>query len=92
MARLDMAVEHGQTLAVAKANFETAINEARGQYPRWIQRVNWSVDRTMVDVAGPGFDVRLSYDDRKVYARGTIPLAVKLLEVPIQAFLSRVLK
>ncbi len=64
----------------------------RSQYGRWIHRVEWSPDRTAVSVAGTGFDVRLSYDERKVYARGTIPMAVKLLEGPITAFVARALK
>jgi len=46
----------------------------------------------VASVAGTGFDVRLSYDDRKVYARGTIPMALKLLEGPIKAFVARALK
>ncbi len=92
MARLEMAVEHGQAPEAARENFEKAVAAARSQYGRWIHRVEWSEDRTAVDVAGPGFDVRLSYDDRKVYARGTIPMAVKLLEGPIKAFVARALK
>jgi hypothetical protein len=92
MAQLDMAVEHGQTAEGARANFEKAIAAARSRYGSWIQRLEWSPDRTSVSVAGTGFDVRLSYDDRMVYARGTIPMAVKLLEGPIKAFIARALK
>jgi hypothetical protein len=92
MAKLDMAVEHGQTPEAARENFEKAVAAAGSQYARWIRRLEWSPDRTAVDVGGTGFDVRLSYDDRKVYARGTIPMAVKLLEGPIKAFIARALK
>ena len=92
MAQLDMAVEHGQTAEAARENFEKAIAAAQSQYGRWVRRLEWSPDRTAVNVAGTGFDVRLSYDDRKVYARGTIPMAVKLLEAPIKAFIARALK
>ena len=92
MAKLDMAVEHGQTAEAARENFEKAIAAAQSQYGRWVRRLEWSPDRTSVDVSGAGFDVRLSYDDRKVYARGTIPMAVKLLEAPIRAFIARALK
>jgi hypothetical protein len=45
-----------------------------------------------VKVSGAGFDVQLSHDDRKVYARGTIPMAIKLLEAPIKAFIARALE
>jgi hypothetical protein len=92
MAQLDMGIEHGQATEVARANFERAIAAAQSRFGAWIQRLEWSPDRTSVDVAGAGFDVRLSFDDRKVYARGTIPIAVKLLEGPIKAFVARALK
>ena len=92
MAQLDMAVEHGQTLEAARENFEKAVAAAQTKYGTWIRRMDWSPDRTAVNVAGTGFDVRLSYDDRKVYARGTIPMALKLLEGPIRAFVARALE
>ena len=92
MAQLDIAVEHGQTAEAARENFEKAIAAAHSQYGRFIRRLDWSPDRTSVGVAGTGFDVRLSYDDRKVYAQGTIPVAAKLLEVPIRAFIGRALR
>ncbi len=92
MAKLDMAVDHGQTPEAARENFEKAVAAASAQYARWFHRLEWSGDRTAVDVSGPGFDVRLSYDDRRVYARGTIPMALKLLQGPIQAFITRALK
>ncbi len=92
MAHLDIGVEHGQALDAARRNFEKGIAAAQSHYGRWIQKLEWSPDRTAVDASGAGFDVRISYDDRKVYARGTIPIAAKLLEGPIKAFLARALK
>ena len=92
MAQLDMAVEHGQTPEAARENFEKAIAAARTKYGRGFD--GWTGRRTGRPSASPatGFDVRLSYDDRKVYARGTIPMAPKLLEGPIRAFVARALK
>jgi hypothetical protein len=87
-----MTVEHGQTAEGARANFEKAIGAAHVQYGRWIQKVEWSPDRTAVNVSGTGFDVRLSFDERKVYARGTVPMVAKLLEAPIKVFLARALR
>jgi hypothetical protein len=92
MAKLDMAVEHGQTVEVARENFAKAIAAAQSRYSRWIESLEWSPDRTAVAVSGTGFDVRISFDDRKVYAQGTIPMAAKLLEAPIKAFLAQALK
>jgi hypothetical protein len=79
MAQLDMAVEQGQTLE----NFEKAVAAARTEYGTWIRRMDWSPDQTAITAitaAGTGFDVRLSYDDRKVYACGSIPMALKRLD------------
>jgi len=92
VAQLDIAVEHGQTAEAARANFERAIDAARSRYGRQVRRSEWSPDRTVVDVSGAGFDVRLSYDHRKVYAHGTIPIAFKRLKAPIQAFIAWALK
>ena len=60
MARLDMAVEHGQTAEAARANFEKAVAAAQAQYGRWVHRLEWSADRTAVEVSGAGFEVRIS--------------------------------
>ena len=91
MARLDMAVDHGQTPEVAQVNFERAIASAQDRYAAWIHRLEWSSDRTAVTVAGKGFEVEVSYDDQKVYARGTIPLAFKLLEGLVKSHIAQAL-
>ena len=91
MAKLNMAIDHGQAPAVARANFERAISAAQDRFSKWIHRADWSANRDSVKMLGPGFDVVLSYDDQKVYARGTVPLAFKLMEVPIRAFITQAL-
>jgi hypothetical protein len=89
MARLDMAVEHGQTPELAQRNFERAVTAAQTRFAGWIHRLEWSPDGTAVTVAGSGFDVVVSYDDQNVYARGTIPLAYKFFEGPIKSYILR---
>ena len=91
MAKLNMAIDHGQTPAVARSNFERAISAAQDRFGKWIHRADWSAGRDSVKMIGPGFNVVLSYDDQKVYARGTVPLAFKLMEVPIRAFIAEAL-
>jgi hypothetical protein len=91
MAKLNIAIDHGQTPAVARVNFERAITAAVERFGKWIQRADWSPNRDSVKMAGPGFDVELSYDDQKVYARGTVPIAFRLMEMPIKAFLKQAL-
>ena len=91
MAKLNIAVEHGQNPAAARANFEQAITAAQDRFAKYIHHADWSEDRGSVRMAGPGFDVELSHDDKKVYAHGTVPLAFKLMEGPIKAFITQAL-
>jgi hypothetical protein len=91
MAQLNLAMDHGQTPEAARANFERTVNAAHTKFGSWIHRLDWSADRTRVTLVGPGYEVELSYDDQKVYARGTVPLAFKLLEGPAKAFIAQTL-
>jgi len=91
MAQVNIAIDHGLTTEAAHANFERTVTAAQAQYSKWIDRVDWSADRTRVTLVGPGYEVELSYDDQKVYARGTVPLAFKLLEGPVKAFIRQTL-
>lgn len=91
MARMDLAVDHRQTRAVVQVKFERAVTTAIAQFRTWIDRADWSEDRVMVRVVGKSLDVRLSYDDQKVYARGSVPIAFKLMEASIRSFIERAL-
>jgi hypothetical protein len=91
MARLNIAVDHGQTLKTVQANFERAVLAAQARFSGWVDRLDWSADRTKVTVAGTGFEVDVWYDEQKVYAHGTVPLAFKLFEGPFKTFVVRAL-
>jgi hypothetical protein len=91
MAKMNIAVDHGQDPATARANFEQAITAAQERFGKFIHRVDWTGDHGSVRMAGPGFDVHLSHDDKKVYAHGTVPLAFKLMEGRIKAFIAQAL-
>jgi hypothetical protein len=91
MAQLNLAIDHGQTPEAARDNFERVIAAAQARHGRWIERLDWSADRTRATLGGPGYEVELSYDDQKVYARGTVPLAFKLFERPVKAFIKQTL-
>ena len=91
MAELNMTVKHGQTAEEARANFEKAITAAHAQHGRWIRQVEWSPDRSEAILLGPGYRITLSFDDQNVYAKGTVPLAVKLLEGPVRRFVEQTL-
>ena len=91
MAELNVAIKHGQTAEAARANFEKAITAAHAEHPRWIHHVDWAADRTSAVLSGPAYQVTLSFDDQNVYARGKVPLAIKLLEGPVRRFVENTL-
>ncbi len=85
MARLDMKLEHGQSVDVAQAKFEASVAEAVERYGSWIARLDWSDDRHCATATGTGYEVRLWYDERFVHVQGQVPLAWKLFEGAIRS-------
>jgi hypothetical protein len=55
----------------------------------WIQRVEWSPDRTAVKLVATGFFVEMWVDAEEVHARGDLPFFAKLFEAPLKAFLQQ---
>jgi hypothetical protein len=88
---MNLEVDHGQTPEAVRSSFEKAISAARVRFGTWIHRTDWSADGSSVRMTGPGFDVEFSYDDQKVYARGTVPLGARLMEGPIKSFIKQAL-
>jgi hypothetical protein len=88
---MHLAVDHAQTLAAVQVKFERAVAAAIAQFKAWIERADWAEDRGSVRVVGPRIDVRLSYDEHKVYARGSVPIAFKLIEAPIRSYIEHAL-
>jgi hypothetical protein len=86
MARLDLAIEHGQPPDVAQAKFQAAIREAQERFGTWIHRVDWSEDHCAATLSGTGYEVMLWFDDRDVHAQGRIPLAWKLFEGAMRSY------
>ncbi len=91
MAELNMTVKHGQTADAARANFERVITAAHAHHGRWIRHVEWSADRKSAILSGPAYRLTLSFDDQNVYAKGNVPLALKLLEGPVRRFVEQTL-
>ena len=89
MALLNLSVKHGQTWEVARANFEKGINEANTKFGMWIQRVEWSPDRTSARLFGLGFEIKMWVDAQEVHAEGDLPTFAKLFEAPLKAFLQQ---
>ena len=47
--------------------------------------------RNCAIVSGPAYRLTLSFDDQNVYAKGNVPLALKLLEGPVRKFVEQTL-
>jgi hypothetical protein len=91
MARVNLAVDHGEDLEGVRAKFERTIATVQTRFGKWVRQVNWSKDHSSVQLTGTGFDVELTYDDKKVYVRGKVPIAFKLMERPVKAFIAQAL-
>jgi hypothetical protein len=90
MAELNVIVKHSQTSEAARASFQKAITQAHAEHGRWIRHVEWSADRSSAVLSGPSYQITLSFDDQNVYARGNVPLAIKLLvEGPVRRFVEQ---
>jgi hypothetical protein len=91
MARLDLAIKHQQPPDIAAVKFESAIREAQERFGTWIRRVDWAEDRRSAVLTGPGYEVRLWFDDRDVHAQGQIPLPWKLFEGALRNYMKQVI-
>ena len=91
MARLDLKMEHGQSMDIAQAKLEAGVTVAMERYGSWIARLDWSEDRHCATVSGTGYEVRLWYDEQFVHMQGRVPLAWKLFEGAIQSRIRKVI-
>jgi hypothetical protein len=89
MARLNIAIEHGQLPEVAQAKFRAAVLEAHARYRGWIDRLDWAPDGQSATLAGPGFEVRCWYDERDLHVEGSIPLTWKFLVSALRSRIKR---
>ena len=91
MAALNLSVKHGQSFEVARANFEKGITRAAAKYGSYIQRIDWSDDRSEARLNGSGCDVRLTVDAEAVHATGQVPFYFKMFEGRVKQFVQEAL-
>jgi len=92
MAQLNLAIAHGQPLEDAAVRFQAGILEAQNRFGTWIRQVDWSDDRRAATLSGPGYEVRLWFDERDVHAQGRVPLAWKLFEGAMRSYVRRLIE
>ena len=92
MAKLNMAIDHGQTREMAQSNFERAISAAQERFGKWIHRAEWSAEPRFRENGRAGFRRRaLVRRQAKFTLESNVPLAFRLMEVPIKAFIKQTL-
>ncbi len=89
MPLINLSVDHGQTLDVAKAQLAKAVGDTTSAFGALVQRVDWSDGRDTVTLSGRGFEVRMWVDAHKVHATGDLPLLGRLLAKPFEAIVRK---
>ena len=89
MPLMNLTMKHGQTWETARVNFDKGISDASRSFSMWIQRVEWSADRTAATLHGHGFHVEMWVDPQDVHAKGDLPFFAKMFEAPLKGFLQR---
>jgi hypothetical protein len=92
MSLLRLSVKHGRTLEEARAKLEKAVGEVCGRFGTLVQRVEWSPDRTKVQLTGTGFRADLWVDALEVHVTADVPLLGGLFSGPLLAGLRGVLE
>ena len=91
MPEVNLSFDHGQPWDAARANFETGITRAAERFRFWIRRVEWADDRLSARLAGPGYSVVLTLDQKQVHVTGSLPFFPKLLEARARKFVAETL-
>jgi len=78
-----LTVQHGRDLPEARQRLEMAVAEIHARFGTFVQRTEWSEDRNLVKMFGPGMEVEIRVDDRDVHFTGDMPILGKLLGSPL---------
>ncbi len=92
MSLVRLSFKHGKTLDEARTHLASSVSQLTGQFPGIIQHVEWSEDRSSVQLAGTGFEIRMRVDPEEVHVTGDIPLLGRLLASPLMSGVKGVLE
>ena len=79
MSLISFSIQHGRTLADARAQLAQTVSEAQSKFGAVLPRADWNDDRSRVVLIGTGFEIEVWVDDSQVHLRGDIPILGKLL-------------
>ena len=89
MPLINLSVDHGQGLDVARAQMGRAVADVTATLGPLVRRVEWSDDRGAVALSGAGFEVKMWVDPRQVHVTGDLPLLGRLFAGPIEAIVRK---
>jgi hypothetical protein len=81
MPLISVSLAHGQSLEEARRRLETVSSEIADRFG--IRHVEWSADRSRVQLVGTGARVDMWVDVREVQVTGDIPALAGLLRGPL---------
>lgn len=85
MSTIKLAIQHGQTLDVARARLELTVAEVLAKYGFMVERVEWAANREAVEIFGRGFNVQMHVDSQDVHVVCDLPILNRVLAGPFVA-------
>ena len=92
MPLITLSVQHGHTCDEARSHLETAVQEITSHFGTVVRRVEWSTDRSQVQLEGRGFWLKLQVDEQAVHVSADLPVLGRLLGGSVTTRLKEILQ
>jgi putative polyhydroxyalkanoic acid system protein len=92
MPFMTLSVQHGHTFDEARRNLETAVFEITNRFGTLVRRVEWSPDRSQVQLEGSGVWIELRLDEQAVHMSVDLPLLGRILGGSVTTRLKEILQ
>ena len=92
MPLITLSVQHGHTCDEARSHLETAVQEITSHFGTVVRRVEWSTDRSQVQLEGRGFWLKLQVDEQAVHVSADLPVLGRLLGGSVTTRLKKILQ
>jgi hypothetical protein len=79
MPLMTFSMQHGQTFEEARQRLATAVHTVTSRLNTLVRRVEWSTDRSHVQLEGLGFWIVMQVDAQVVHVSADIPVLGRLL-------------
>jgi hypothetical protein len=92
MPLMNLSVQHGHTFDEARTRMETAVHEVTSRFGTLVRRVEWSTDRSQVQLEGIGCWIAMQVDAQVVHVSVDIPVLGRLLGGSVTTDLKEILQ